>query len=393
MRTRSLALAFACTLVASLGAQQAADAAAAGKLTTLHAALKEAFANNDKATAPLIEQLRNKDITAERREQLNAEMSQLDKPIRAAQEAFDQAFAAADWQHLDPKAAPEVLKDGLRGLAFDSDKPARVIEACALYLQHFADDELAGILRGRALPNAQLATGQIEAAEKTLTAAVASAKGSARVQAMLTLGDIAAARGNRVEASKQYELASAENDKSSQRYVELRKELFGKPAPEIDTKRWLGETSKPLSALKGHVVVVDFWATWCAPCRAVMPKLDELYKAHRKDGLAVIGVTRFYDHGSLPANPAAMRDGGEPVKGLTAETFPAHVEAFRKNTGISYPFAVGTDGDFEAYHVRGIPTLAVVDESGTIAFVAMGSGSEALLKLAVERLLGKSAKK
>jgi hypothetical protein len=88
-----------------------------------------------------------------------------------------------------------------------------------------------------------------------------------------------------------------------------------------------------------------------------------------------------------------MQSGGESVRGLTEETFPEHVSTFKANTGIDYPFVIAEQSDFEAYHVSGIPTLAVVGRDGNIALVTVGSGSEGLLKLAVDKLLKQGAGK
>jgi thiol-disulfide isomerase/thioredoxin len=63
----------------------------------------------------------------------------------------------------------------------------------------------------------------------------------------------------------------------------------GQTAPEIALKTLAGEPVK-LSALKGKVVLVDFWASWCAPCRESMPVLEKLSKSYKDQGFVVLGV-------------------------------------------------------------------------------------------------------
>lgn len=63
----------------------------------------------------------------------------------------------------------------------------------------------------------------------------------------------------------------------------------GQTAPEIALKTLAGETIK-LSALRGKVVLVDFWASWCAPCRESMPVLEKLSKSYKDKGFVVLGV-------------------------------------------------------------------------------------------------------
>jgi len=66
--------------------------------------------------------------------------------------------------------------------------------------------------------------------------------------------------------------------------------LLGQPAPSLVATELSGQTFN-LSQLKGKVVLVNYWATWCAPCKKEMPVLNQFYRDHHKDGLELIGIS------------------------------------------------------------------------------------------------------
>jgi thiol-disulfide isomerase/thioredoxin len=85
----------------------------------------------------------------------------------------------------------------------------------------------------------------------------------------------------------------------------------GKPAPMVEAKLLDGSTFD-LAAMPGKVVIVHFWATWCAPCRVEMPALDAFYRAHKPEGLAVVAIS-LDTHDDLDKVKAVMREFGFPA--------------------------------------------------------------------------------
>lgn len=120
---------------------------------------------------------------------------------------------------------------------------------------------------------------------------------------------------------------------------------IGSPAPEFGGKQFhnLPATmSSPvtLASLRGRVVLIDFWATWCGPCVATIPHLIELHHKYADQGLVIVGHT----------------DGSS-----------TNLEAFIKSKNMPYLISVGADiGD--AYGVSGIPAVFVIDPDGKVAW-------------------------
>ncbi|HST00161.1 MAG TPA: TlpA disulfide reductase family protein [Usitatibacter sp.] len=114
----------------------------------------------------------------------------------------------------------------------------------------------------------------------------------------------------------------------------------GKPAPALDA-RLLDGSAYSLQAERGKVVIVNFWATWCAPCRAEMPAIDAYYRKHRGEGLEVIAVS--------------MDDPGSEEKVRNV------MRAF------SFPAALGPQSDFKGYQrIWRLPLTFVVDRDGVL---------------------------
>ncbi|MBI3333218.1 MAG: TlpA family protein disulfide reductase [Candidatus Omnitrophica bacterium] len=134
-----------------------------------------------------------------------------------------------------------------------------------------------------------------------------------------------------------------------------------KPAPDFQLA---GLNGKPLSlsALKGKVVLLDFWATWCPPCRAEIPHFKELYAAYKGKGLEMVGL--------------AVSDKAETVK------------EFVRSNGVPYPIAVSSAQAEQAYGgIRGIPTTFLIDKQGRIAEKYVGYQEKQVFESRIQALL------
>jgi thiol-disulfide isomerase/thioredoxin len=140
----------------------------------------------------------------------------------------------------------------------------------------------------------------------------------------------------------------------------LRMDRVGAFAPPWVGVEPIGDAPASVSALRGKVVLLDFWATWCGPCRILAPKLSALQARYGAQGLQVVGVTTESSEG------AAL---------------------FAQRTSMRYPIAVDPRAETtRAYAVSALPTLFVIDKRGVVRDVAVGydpsrdAQIEALLK-------------
>lgn len=140
--------------------------------------------------------------------------------------------------------------------------------------------------------------------------------------------------------------------------------LIGAPAPDFSVDSVNGKGKFALAKVKGKVVVVDFWATWCGPCKKSFPKLQDLYTKYNASGLEVVGVSEDEENSGL--------------------------KEFGSSHGAKFPLGWDTGKSIaNQWQPKSMPTTFVVDRNGIVRFAHLGyhDGDEAEIEKEVKSLL------
>ena len=151
--------------------------------------------------------------------------------------------------------------------------------------------------------------------------------------------------------------------------------LEGRPAPPLETRAHLGPRVPSMAELQGYVVLMFFWAHWCADCKAESPIVARVVEKYRPQGLVLIAPTQRY--GYVTAGRAAPPEQElRYIVQVRDRDYP-----FLKREAVPY-----SDANAERYGVDAVPRIFVIDRRGVVRLDHQGRVTEEALDAAIRKL-------
>ena len=150
-------------------------------------------------------------------------------------------------------------------------------------------------------------------------------------------------------------------------FSELPKDETSK-LPEIVAAQWIDQAPVKLSELRDHVVLLDFWATWCGPCRYTFPRLQQWHETYKDKGLVILGMTNYFGEA----------DGHKATHGEEL----VYLRSFKKKNRLPYGFAIADSSINDLnYGVFTIPMSFLIDRQGRMRYISMGASADEIAAL------------